>query len=399
VRSFANRPTAEAVPDVIIIGAGVIGCSIAYHLSLAGSRVFVLEREHLAAGASGVAAGMLAPQVEAPFDDSFFALTLLGRSEHFPLAQSLLDDVGLDVECRATGILRVARDEAERVELQRRFRWQTARGLRAEWLEPNHLGDCEPLMAGVVGRLLAGGLWLPDEGQVRSPRLVQALAAASVKRGGRFLEGTWATAFETKGSRIVGVRTPVGTLQADVVVLAAGVWSNDLARTAGLDVPVGPVKGQIVTLRALNRVPRHVVWTGECYVVPKDDGQVILGATEEDGNYDRRPTLAGVGALAEAALEFLPWAGQFTVEGMWAGLRPAAPDRYPIVGRAPGYVNLILATAHYRNGVLLGPLTGRWVTDLIRTGTLAPELAPFTPERFTGESRGPSPEAPTDAER
>ena len=387
MRSLSGKPTADASPDVLIVGGGIIGCSIAYHLALAGTRVQVLERDHLAAGASGVAAGMLAPRVEAPFDDPFFALTLLGRAEHLPLAATLLDDVGLDVECRMSGILRVALDEAERVELQRRMHWQTARGLPAEWLEPGELGDCEPLLAGVAGRLLAGGLWLPDEGQVRSPRLVQALAAASVKRGARFAEGIWATAFELDGDRVVGVRTPSGVLRAETIVLAAGVWSGDLARSAGLSLPVGPVKGQIVTLRALNRFPRHVIWSGECYLVPKVDGQVILGATEEDGNYDRRPTLAGVGRLAEAALEFLPLAGQFTIEGMWAGLRPAAPDRYPIVGRAPGQDNLILATAHFRNGVLLGPLTGRWLADFIRTGTLAPELAPFGPERFLEESR------------
>ncbi len=371
---------------MLIVGGGVIGCSIAYHLALGGARAQVLERDYLAAGASGVAAGMLAPQVEAPFDDPFFALTLLGRAEHAPLAAALLDDVGLDVECRTSGILRVAMDEAERVELQRRMRWQTARGLRAEWIEPTELGDREPLLAGVAGRLLAGGLWLPDEGHVRSPRLVQGLATASVKRGARIAEGAWATAFELDGDRVVGVRTPTGVMRAGTFVLAAGVWSGDLARSAGLSLPVGPVKGQIVTLRALNRSPRQVIWSGECYLVPKVDGQVILGATEEDGNYDRRPTLAGMGHLAEAALEFLPLAGGFTVEGMWAGLRPAAPDRYPIVGRAPGRDNLILATAHFRNGVLLGPLTGRWIADFIRGGTLASELAPFGPERFAGAS-------------
>src|SRR5438874_12670307 len=199
VRSWPNRPTAEPSPDVVIVGGGVIGCAIAYHLSLAGVGVLLLERERLAAGASGVAAGMLAPQAEAAHDDAFFALTLCGRAEHLPLATTLLDDVGLDVECRMAGILRVARDEAERAELQRRLRWHSVRGLRAEWLEPHQLGRCEPLLGGIAGRLLAGGLWLPDEGQVRSPRLVQALAAASVKRGARFLEGTGAVALETAG--------------------------------------------------------------------------------------------------------------------------------------------------------------------------------------------------------
>lgn len=392
-RSFNGQPTREPLPDVVIIGGGVIGCSITYHLSLAGSRALVLEREHLAAGASGVAAGMLAPQVEAPFDDSFFALTLLGRDEHFPLAAALLDDVGLDVECRATGILRVALDEAERVELQRRLRWQTARGLRAEWLEPAELGDQEPLLAGATGRSLAGGLWLPDEGQVRSPRLVQALAAASVKRGARFAEGTWAVGFDVGGDRILGVRTPSETWHTETIVVAAGVWSADLAGAIGLALPVGPVKGQIVTLRALHRFPRQVIWSGECYLVPKADGQVVLGATEEDGNYDRRPTLAGLARLSEAVLEFLPAVGQFVVEGTWAGLRPAAPDRYPIVGRAPGYDNLVLATAHFRNGVLLGPLTGRWVSQLIQTGVAAPELAPFGPARFAAADGGQAAQA------
>ncbi|HLH75133.1 MAG TPA: glycine oxidase ThiO [Chloroflexota bacterium] len=382
MQSFPGRPTTPVAPEVVIVGGGSIGCSIAYQLALDGVRSLILERDYLAAGASGVAAGMLAPQVEAPFDDPFFDLTLAGRKSHGPLAAALYEDVGLDVECRATGILRVALDEADRVELQRRQRWQTARGLRADWLESEQLGECEPLLNGVAGRLLAGGLWLPDEGQVRSPRLVQALAAASVKRGAMVVEGSWAVGFERRGDRISGVRTPQGIVSAETVVLAAGVWSTDLAQTIGLDLPVGPVKGQILTLRAIQQTPRTVIWSGECYLVPRVDGQVILGATEEDGNYDRRPTLAGIGSLSEAALEFLPAVGQFTIEGIWAGLRPAAPDRYPIVGRAPGFENLILATAHYRNGILLGPLTGRWISQLIRSGVVAPEFAPFGPERF-----------------
>ena len=380
--SFPGRPAAEPSPDVAIVGGGIIGCSIAYFLSLAGIRVAVLERDQLAAGASGVAAGMLAPQVEAPIDDPFFDLTLRGRAEHAPLAATLFEDVGFDVECRQTGIVRVARDEAERVELQRRQRWQVARGLRADWLEPGELGSLDPLLGGVVGRVLAGGLWLADEGQVRGPRLVQALAAAAVKRGARFVEGAWVGEFVRSGERVVGVRTPAGAIEAGTIVLAAGVASGDLARGVGLDLPIGPVKGQIITLRALQRMPRQVIWAGDCYLVPRVDGQVILGATVEDGNYDRRPTLAGVGALTEAALEFLPWAGQLVFESVWAGLRPATPDRFPIIGRAREVAGLIIATAHFRNGILLGPLTGRWITQLIHDGALAPELAAFGPDRF-----------------
>jgi glycine oxidase len=128
-----------------------------------------------------------------------------------------------------------------------------------------------------------------------------------------------------------------------------------------------------------------VIWSGECYLVPRPDGEIVLGATEEEGNYDARPTLAGLNRLTEAALEVVPAAGGFVVDGIWSGLRPAAPDRHPIVGWAPGLERLMLATAHYRNGVLLGPLTGRHVADRILNGTGPGEFAPFGPERFSAE--------------
>jgi glycine oxidase len=371
---------------VVIVGGGVIGCCIAYYLTLGGASVTLLERGHLASGASGVAAGMLAPQVEAPFADPFFELALVGRAEHAPLAAALLEDVGLDVEFRRTGILRVARTESERVDLQRMLRWQSARGLGAEWIESDALGACEPLLEGVAGRLLAGGLWLADEGQVRGPRLVQALALAASQRGARFLEAAPVVEITTLGARVTGVRTPMGVFEGDTVVLAAGVWSPELLRGLGLELPVVPVKGQILSLRGFGRAPRQVLWSGECYVVPRPDGEIVLGATEEEGNYDVRPSLAGVNRLTEAVLEVVPAVGGFSVEGFWAGLRPAAPDRFPIVGWAAGLSGLLVATAHYRNGVLLGPLTGRRVADhLLHDASLA-EFAPFGPERFAAAS-------------
>jgi glycine oxidase len=150
---------------------------------------------------------------------------------------------------------------------------------------------------------------------------------------------------------------------------------------------VAPVKGQVIGLRGLERSPRQVIWSGESYLMPRPDGEVLLGSTEEEGNYDARPTLAGVNRLTEAALEVLPAAGGFVVEGVWAGLRPAAPDRRPIVGWAPGLERLMIATAHYRNGVLLGPLTGRRVAEQILIGgeMAANEFGPFGPGRFVAQ--------------
>jgi glycine oxidase len=367
--------------DVVIVGGGVIGCSIAYFLARQGASVTLLERDGLAAGASGVAAGMLAPQVEAPFADEFFEVALRGREQHATVAEELSQEVGLDVEYRKTGILRVARTEAERVDLQRMLRWQAARGLAAEWIEIEHLGDCEPLLRGVAGRLLAGGLWLEDEAQVRGPRLVQALATAAIQRGAHFLEATAATELIITNGRATGVRTPNGAVSADVVVLAAGVWTPNL-----LQLPVAPVKGQILSLRALGRAPKQVLWCGECYLVPRPDGEIVLGATEEEGNHDARPTVGGLNRLTEAALEVVPAVGGFAVAGFWAGLRPAAPDRFPIIGWAQHVERLFVATAHYRNGILLGPLTGLRVADCLLSGASLQEFAPFGPQRFQSES-------------
>ena len=192
------------------------------------------------------------------------------------------------------------------------------------------------------------------------------------RRGAVLSEGVWATEILVEGHRAIGVRTPAGVLEAESVVLAAGVWSTDLARAAGVEVPVAPVKGQLITLRALGRSLTRILWTrrvlpgsqdrrpGDIWARPKRKATMIADLHSP-----------GVGALATAALEQLPWAGQFSIEGVWAGLRPAAPDRFPIVGWTPGLDNLLVATAHYRNGVLLGPLTGRRVSEAIRTGVIA----------------------------
>ncbi len=377
------RPGARAnAPDVLVIGAGVIGCSVAYHCALAGLRVMVVERDRIAAGASGAAAGMLAPQVEAHQPDHFFAFALAGRAEHAPLAERLRDEADVDVECRRSGVLRIALEEREAVDLRGRTVWQQRQDLRAEWLEPPEVARLEPAYAGAAGKRLVGALWLPDESQVFSPRLVRALAVAAARRGVDFLEGTPVLAFETSATRIEGVHLPGATVTAGVVVLAAGAWSGGLCDRAGLHIPIEPIKGQIVALEALLRSPRHILWSGDCYVAPKVGGILIVGATEERAGFDSRPTLSGLLQLATGATELLPELGRLPVAAQWGGLRPATPDRLPVIGWAPGYDNLLLATAHYRHGVLLGPLTGRLVAELVQRQVLSWDITPYSPARF-----------------
>ncbi len=373
---------ATAIPDVLVVGGGVIGCAIAYAAASAGLRVTVIDAERIGAGASGAAAGMLAPQVEAHQPDEFFDFGLAGRAAHARLAPQLLEEAGLDVEFRRTGILRLALEEREALDLRGRALWQQRRGLAAEWLDPQQVALREPAFAGAAGQRLVGALWLPEESQVRSPRLVQALATAAIRRGAAFREGLPANALRSNGDRISGVQTSDGVLLAGTVVLAAGAWSGILAATAGVHLPVEPIKGQIIALRGLMHTPRHILWSGECYVAPKADGQVIVGATEERAGYDRRPTLSGLLQLALGATNLLPELGKLTVETQWSGLRPAVLDRLPVIGWAPDCRNLLLATAHFRNGVLLGPLTGTVVTEMLLNKAPSWDLAPYSPHRL-----------------
>jgi glycine oxidase len=383
MRSFPGRPSVDAAPDVIVIGAGSIGCSIAYYLSLLGRKVLVLEREHVAAGASHVAPGMLTPQVEAYDDDAFFALTLAGRAEHGVLAPALRESIGIDVEYRVTGVLRVAADEAERATLRGRLAWQRARGLRVDWLESAELGICEGLLKGASGRRLAGGLWFPDEAQVNAQRLVEALALASTRLGAEFREGAFVSGLVASDSRVTGVNAGGRVISAETVVLAAGVGCAAIARTVDVDLPVGPVKGQVLRCRTVTGAPEHILWAGHCYLVPRVTGEIIVGATEEDGNEDPRPTLAGIAYLATEALDLVPSLGSLRVEGILAGLRPAFPDRYPLIGRVGDLDNLVVATGHFRCGILLGPLTGKLVTQLLETREVPADLATFGSDRWT----------------
>ena len=365
-----------------MVGGGVVGCSVAYHCAEAGLRVTVLERDRLGAGASGAAAGMLAPQVEAHQPDAFLDFCLAGRAEHHVLAERLRDEADLDVEYRRTGVLRLALEEREAVDLRGRAGWQQRRGLAAEWLEGADLARLEPAFAGAAGRRLVGALWLPDEAQVRSPRLVRALATAAIRRGATFQEGTPVLGILTQSGRVTGVRTYQGTVPAERVVLAAGAWSGPLAETGGFAVPVEPIKGQIVALGALMQPPRHILWSGECYVAPKVDGELVVGATEEHAGFDSRPTLSGLLQLATGATDLLPALGRLPVLSQWGGLRPATPDRFPVIGAAPQVAGLYVATAHYRNGVLLGPLTGRIVADLMQGRPPCVDVTAYTPARF-----------------
>jgi glycine oxidase len=363
--------------DVVIVGGGVVGCAIACVLAGEGHAVALLERDAIAAHASRVAAGMLTP--------------LAGERDALPLGAEALaafpewvaelrEGSGIDPGLVLSGLLRVARDEGEAAALRARAGRLAAHGVA--WLEAAQARAREPALAPGI----AGALWSPREGHVGAEALTAACARAAAARGARIEERSPVTEVRCEGGRASGVRTPRGDWAARWVVLATGPWAGADARALGLPwaPPVEPVRGQIVALRPARPAPAAIVWDRSVYLVPRPDGRVLAGATEERAGFACRTTEAGVRGLVEAAAALAPGLAGAPLAGAEAGLRPATPDGLPCVGPAPGLDGLLLAVGHHRHGVLLSLPTARLVADRI-AGRAPPAAArAFAPERFAG---------------
>ncbi|MBA3472781.1 MAG: glycine oxidase ThiO [Rubrobacter sp.] len=368
----------ESAVDLAIVGGGVIGCSVAYHATRLGARVALVEAERIGSGASGAAAGMLNAQAEAHEPGPFLDLLLSSRRLHKPLGEELYEATGLDPEYVWAGTLRVATDEASRETFAAEHSWQRERGLAARWLDADEVHELEPNLS---PRSVAA-LYLPEDGQVNPPRLVQALALGATLGGARLMEATRVEGLVVEGRRVTGIRTAREKISAGAVVLAGGASSTLLSEELGVRLPVHPVKGEILAVNARPAPVRANAWGSECYVVPKRDGRVVVGATEEPGVYDRRPSLGGVAHLSRAAVNLVPELSRAPFASAWGGLRPGTPDGWPILGPVEGWEGLFLATGHYRNGVLLSAVTGESIAALA-LGEASPfDISPFLQGRF-----------------
>jgi glycine oxidase len=364
--------------DAVVIGAGMIGLACAWRARRRGLSVLVVDRaSQPGAGASGVAAGMLAPVTEADFgEEGPLRVNLAGRDRWSAFAAELEEQSGLATGYRDTGALVVAADRDDAEALMRLHDFQRELGLEAEWLSASR---CRRLEPGLSPRI-AGGILAPQDGSADPRATVAALAAVVEELA---LESE-VEAIEHDAGRVTGVRTSTGVIECGHVVVAAGAWSAALAPGEG--PPVRPVKGQILELRARGAMPdplERVVRTPRCYLVARGDGRVIVGATVEEQGFDTAVTADGVYRLLEAAWEVLPEVGELELVAARAGLRPGTPDNTPVIG--PGEIEgLIWATGHWRNGVLLAPLTGDAVAGLLAGEPLPEELAPVAPGRFVG---------------
>lgn len=377
-------------PDVVVIGGGIIGLSIAEQLGRRGAGVTVLERHACGSEASGAAAGMLAPLAEtachASADHSpFLTLALAGLDAHAPWLERLRAETGLEVGPHGPGMLRIT-DETRVEDLRSAFDRQSSLGLPLEWLEGAALKAVEPALAGVIAAIRS-----PREQHVQPPVLVLALARSLTSRGGTVREGAPARGFVTHGARVLAVRTDDDELPCAEVVIAGGAWTPAIAAALDARVPVKPVRGQILALLPQPMPFRHTLYGPDGYLVPKPDGRLVVGATEDQAGFDSRPTADGVARLLAMATRLLPSLAAAPFSGAWAGLRPASADRLPLLGPLPEWENVSLATGHFRNGVLLAPLTGQLLTEWLLCRCAPPLMAPFLPQGRCGDRQERSP--------
>jgi glycine oxidase len=364
--------------DAIVVGGGVVGCSVAYALARERLSVVLLEADDIASGASGAAAGMLAPVSEAASPGPLLRLGLSSLALFPALVAEVRELSGIDPELERSGCLRIASSEVEAAAFRARDR--SLPSLDLEWLDAEAARRLEPSLAPDIH----GALFSPHESHVRSPIFSRALAMAAAALGADLRLGMPVRGLLRQGARVYGVDTAAGWIEASHVVLCTGIDAAQspawLGRTDPL--PIVPVRGQILSLAPRPPGLRTIVWSGSTYLVPKRDGSVVVGATEERAVFDRRVTAAGVSQLLAEAIRLIPAFDDAAFTGAWAGLRPATPDQLPLVGPWPGIDGLLLAAGHYRNGVLLAPLTAQLIVGLVLGKGLPEEAAPLLPERF-----------------
>lgn len=364
---------------VVIVGGGVVGCSIAYYLSRRGVAVTLLERGEIGAQASGAAAGLFSSWKPLAKMDAYNRLLFASQSLFSELIEELEDVTGIDLEYEQTGTLRTIQHDRRMRKLQPWVASCQADGLRVELLNEEETRRREPLLASDI----CGALWLPDEGQVRAQRVVEALVRAATDCGAKLSAHKEVIAIQQNKGRALSVTTAQGEIiPCDYLVIAAGAWAARCGKWLNLTLPVEPQRGQLLSLRQPVPAIRHIVIGKGIYVAPKKDGTVIVGATKEDVGFAAQVTAGGVFWLLDWALKLVPALEQSALERVWAGLRPKTPDNYPILGTAPGWENVALAVGHHSFGVLLSAISGQSIAELITSGQVPEIIQPFSQERF-----------------
>lgn len=382
--NFADQQkTNRETFDAIVIGGGVIGLSIARELKKCGlRRVLLLEKNaDCGAEASHAAAGMLAPQAEADSSDDFFNLCRQSRDLYPDFAAELFDESGVDARLDQTGTLYPAFDEKDVAEIEKRFAWQRAADLPIEKLTRQEVFELEPNVSGKV----LSGLLFPFDWQIENRDLIRALVESLKNQSVLLRCSIKAEKILFENGKAAGVITDKGEIRAENVIVAAGAWTrffSEMPFDLHLESLIKPVRGQMLSFTYEEKPLRHVIYSARGYAVPRADNRVLIGATVEDVGFDKSITGDGLLALLRASAEIAPKLNKLTISEIWSGLRPASADNLPVIGEFPENSNLYFATGHYRNGILLAPLTAALIADKIVAGKNSPFLQIFNLSRF-----------------
>jgi glycine oxidase len=330
----------------------------------------------VAAEASSGGAGLLSTQAHTDEPGPLFNLKTASRGLYPNLAEELRERTDMDIEYRTLGHVVPVFDENEAQAVTARGAWQAKRGLRAVWLTAAEARDLEPGLPATV----QGAGWFPDDHHINSTTATQALAGAVIRLGGKVRVECPVVDLVRDGARVTGVRTARETISAGEVVLAAGAWCGQFETSAGIALPIVPAKGQIVVARLPQPALRHVVYQ-DVYVIPRATGEHIIGSTVEYVGFDKRVTVEGIAGLLSEATRLAPALREAEMVASYGCLRPASPDGLPLLGRAPVRPGLVVATGHFRNGILLAPITGQLIAEVIVRGKPSLSLEPFRPDR------------------
>ena len=387
--SMADKSTRARSTDVVIVGGGVIGLSIARALLQRGvDKVTLIERGQPGTEASWAAGGILGPQVEADRADDFFRLAAASRDLYPAWADSLKSESGVDVELDQTGTIYVAFNETEEAELQSRYDWQKRAGLSVEWLTSEEARRLDPCISSEA----RCALLFANDYQVENRRLITALVKADEKLGVNFITDCHVNELRVERGKTCGVETSLGFIGAPVVVLAAGAWTS-LVRSTLPEIELEPVRGQMLCFEMRPPLTRHVIYSARGYLVPRRDGRLLAGSTTEHVGFDNRVTEAGRRAINAMAVEIAPGLAGLAPTDSWAGFRPCTSDDLPVLGPCREIAGLHYATGHYRNGILLAPITGELIAEAVVSGGSPALLASFSPNRFHG-TEGTDAQAP-----
>ena len=358
--------------DFVIIGGGIIGMLTARELAKHGSTTLI-ERGRTGREASWAGGGILSPLYPWRYSDPINRLAAWSQAHYPQLAEELLQHTGVDPEYRHSGLLMLDPGPEPDNGAAAMHRWAKDYAVPLETLRGDALHAREPGLRGDIGQ----GWWLPGIGQLRNPRLVRAARAAVDQAGVKVIEDREVTGIDSHGGRVTGVRTDQGTLPVGRVVVAAGSWSNRLLAPLGIDVPVTPVKGQMLVIKTPPETVKTIVLDHGRYLIPRRDGRVVIGSTLEQSGYDKGTSDDARDELHACAVKLMPQLADYPVEHQWAGLRPSSPGGIPYVGPHPAVDGLYINTGHFRNGVVLGLASSRLLADLMLAREPILDPAPY----------------------